>query len=107
LTSVTLPQSRRKREGQRNAPYFHGSEVSETQYKQSGTLLMSCHKTVDNTGSRTNSVQEELEDLDEEASVHPETTSDAYLAVSTRIMELIGDNSRRRTPMAAQGATLR
>lgn len=53
---------------------------------------MSSHETIDDTWSRINSVQEELEDLDEEENVHPEAISDVYLAVDSRCVELIGDS---------------
>ena len=92
MTSFTLPQSRREREGQKKAQCFQGSDVSETQYKESKTILMSSHETIDDTWSRINSVQEELEDLDEEENVHPEAISDVYLAVDSRCVELIGDS---------------
>ncbi|XP_076473401.1 uncharacterized protein LOC143302476 isoform X1 [Bombus vancouverensis nearcticus] len=85
-------QSKREREDQGKVQYFQGSGVSETQYKESGTLSMSCHETVNDTWNRTNSVQEELEVLDEEESDHPETTSDTYLAVDKRLMKRIGDD---------------
>ena len=53
---------------------------------------MSYHETIDDTWIRINSIQTELDDLDEEKNVHQEATLNTSLVVDSRFMERIEES---------------